>query len=156
MSLKKINNKIKNLKYGKNCKIFSSSNIFDCEIGDNVFVGPFVEIQNNCYVGNNTRISSHTSICSHVKIGENCFIGHGVVFINDKFNTALSYKEKKNKEKIWLKKTIIKNNVQIGSGACILPIKICSDVIIGAGSVVTKDISEPGTYVGNPAKKYEI
>jgi acetyltransferase-like isoleucine patch superfamily enzyme len=141
MSLKKIKNKIKNLKYGKNCKIFSSSNIFDCEIGDNIFVSPFFEIQKNYYVGNNTRISSHISTCSHVKIWENCFIRHGVALINDKFCTALNYKEKKNKEKIWLKKTIIKNNAQIGSGACILPIEICSDVIIGTGSVVTKDIS---------------
>lgn len=156
MGFKKIKNQIKNLKCGKNCQVFSSANIYDCEIGDNVFIGPFVEIQNNCYIGNDTRVSGHTSICSHVKIGENCFIGHGVVFINDKFNTAISYKEKRREERVWLKNTKIKNNVLIGSGSCILPVKICSNVIIGAGSVVTKDILEPGTYFGNPAKKLKI
>lgn len=136
---------MKNVKKGKNVKIIQPVNIYGCTLQDDVFVGPFVEIQNDVIIRNNTRIQSHSFICSNVSIGEFCFIGHGVMFTNDKFtNKKLS--------KNFLS-TNIGNKVYIGSNATILPISICDNVVIGAGSVVTKNIKEPGIYAGNPAKK---
>lgn len=128
-------------------KIIEPVNLYDCILEENVFVGPFVEIQNNVLIKKNTRIQSHTFICAEVTIGQNCFIGHGVVFTNDKFNHGKVIKEPP------YMKTLIGNNVLIGSNSTILPVQICGDVVIGAGSVVTKNISEPGIYVGNPASK---
>ena len=145
--IKEKKSKIRKVKSGKNCKIVQPVNLYECELGDNVFVGPFVEITKGVSIGNNTRISSHSFICPKVEIGKNCFIGHGVMFVNDKFsNSKINFEEEN-----WLK-TTIGNNVLIGSNATILPVKICENVTIGAGSVVTKDISIPGTYMGNPAK----
>lgn len=136
--------KIVNLKKGKNCKIIEPVNIYGATLGNNVFIGPFVEIQKNVFVDDNTRIQSHSFLCEKVKIGKNCFIGHGTMFINDDFKN-----DKINKV---FKKTNISNNVLIGSNSTILPVKICSKVIIGAGSVVTKNINKSGVYAGNPAK----
>jgi acetyltransferase-like isoleucine patch superfamily enzyme len=136
---------MKKFTQGKNVKIMQPVNIYGCTLHDEVFVGPFVEIQNDVIVRNRTRIQSHTFICSNVSIGEDCFIGHGVMFINDKFaNRKLS--------KNFLS-TVIGNKVYVGSNSTILPVSICDDVVIGAGSVVTKDITESGTYAGNPAKR---
>ena len=143
---------IKKVKFGKKVKIIQPSNIYECEIGDNVFIGPFVEIQKNSKIGNNVKIQSHSFICELVTIGSNVFIGHGVMFINDKFKENGPARGKKS---LW-KKTRIGNNVSIGSNSTILPVKICNDTIIGAGSVVTKDIISPGIYAGNPAYKLKI
>ena len=137
--------KIVNLKKGKNCEIIEPVNIYGATLGNNVFIGPFVEIQKNVFVDDNTRIQSHSFLCEKVKIGKNCFIGHGTMFINDDFKN-----DKINKV---FKQTNISNNVLIGSNSTILPVKICSKVIIGAGSVVTKNINKSGVYAGNPAKK---
>jgi len=136
--------KIINLKKGKNCKIVEPVNIYGATLGNSVFIGPFVEIQKNVFVDDNTRIQSHSFLCEKVKIGKNCFIGHGTMFINDDFKN-----DKINKV---FKQTNISNNVLIGSNSTILPVKICSKVIIGAGSVVTKNINKSGVYAGNPAK----
>ena len=136
--------KIVNLKKGKNCKIIEPVNIYGATLRNNVFIGPFVEIQKNVFVDDNTRIQSHSFLCEKVKIGKNCFIGHGTMFINDDFKNG-----KINKV---FKQTNISNNVLIGSNSTILPVKICSKVIIGAGSVVTKNIIKSGVYAGNPAK----
>ena len=136
--------KIVNLKKGKNCKIIEPVNIYGATLGNNVFIGPFVEIQKNVFVDDYTRIQSHSFLCEKVKIGKNCFIGHGTMFINDDFKN-----DKINKV---FKQTNISNNVLIGSNSTILPVKICSKVIIGAGSVVTKNIIKSGVYAGNPAK----
>ena len=136
---------MKNVKQGKGVKIVQPVNLYGCTLNDYVFVGPFVEIQNNVTVGNNTRIQSHSFICSNVSIGEDCFVGHGVIFTNDKFTDK---KLSRN-----LMPTNIGNKVYIGSNSTILPISICSDVVIGAGSVVVKDIIESGIYAGNPARK---
>ena len=136
--------KIVNLKKGKNCKIIEPVNIYGATLGNNVFIGPFVEIQKNVFVDDDTRIQSHSFLCEKVKIGKNCFIGHGTMFINDDFKN-----DKINKV---FKQTNISNNVLIGSNSTILPVKICSKVIIGAGSVVTKNINKSGVYAGNPAK----
>jgi acetyltransferase-like isoleucine patch superfamily enzyme len=112
-------------------------------------VGPFVEIQKGVVIGSFTKIQSHSFVCELVSIGEQCFIGHGVMFINDLFSDGAPANGDKSK---W-KATRIGNKVSIGSNATILPVTICDQVVIGAGAVVTKDIMEPGTYVGNPARK---
>ena len=140
--------KIKNVSFGKNVKIINPVNLYDCKIGDGVFVGPFVEIQSNVNIKKNTKIQSHTFICSNVSIGNNCFIGHGVAFINDDFKIG---KNANGKKTLW-KKTKISDEVYIGSNSSILPVNICSNVVIGAGSVVTKSINKAGIYAGNPAK----
>jgi acetyltransferase-like isoleucine patch superfamily enzyme len=118
-------------------------------LGNNCFVGPFVEIQKNVVIGSNTKVQSHTFICELVTIGNNCFISHGVMFINDVFKNGGPAGGDKS---LW-KKTVIGNGVSIGTNATILPVEIVDNVVIGAGAVVTKDILEPGVYVGNPAKK---
>lgn len=143
------NAEIINVEFGINVKIVTPVNIYGCKIGNNCFIGPFVEIQKNVVIGNNTKIQSHSFICELVKIGNNCFIGHGVVFINDLFTNGCPAG---GDTTLW-KSTIIGNDVSIGSNATILPISICDNVVIGAGAVVTKDIKEPGKYIGNPAKK---
>lgn len=136
------------VKFGINVKVVLPSNLYGCSIGDNSFVGPFTEIQENVNIGNFTKIQSHAFICSLVTIGNNCFIGHGVKFVNDKFShggPAMGDRSKWDKTKIG-------DKVSIGTNATILPVNICNNVVIGAGAVVTKDITIPGVYVGNPAK----
>ena len=128
--------------------IIEPVNLYGCTLGNGVFVGPFVEIQKGVSIGKNTRIQSHSFICELVSIGENCIIAHGVMFINDTF--ALGGPSKG--DKAFWKNTKIGNQVSIGSNATILPVDICDDVVIGAGSVVTKNITKPGIYAGNPAK----
>ena len=137
-----------NVKFGRNVVVIQPSNIYGCEVHVDVFIGPFVEIQRNSVIGRGSRIQSHSFVCELVEIGEFCFIAHGVMFINDLFSSggpAGGIQEK------W-KHTKIGNNVSIGSNATILPVTICSNVVIGAGSVVTADISESGIYAGNPAR----
>tara|TARA_Y100001933_G_C18944341_1_gene540995 strand:+ start:841 stop:1308 length:468 start_codon:yes stop_codon:yes gene_type:complete len=138
---------IVDVRFGDNVRIIKPVNIYKCSIGDNCFVGPFVEIQCGVTIGNYVKIQSHSFICDMVLIGDNCFIGHGVMFINDTF--ASGRPAGGNKE-LW-SRTIINSNVSIGSNSTILPVEICSNVVIGAGSVVTKDITSPGIYAGNPA-----
>ena len=133
---------------GENVTIVQPCNIYGCTIGSNCFVGPFTEIQKTATIGDNCRIQSHSFICELVTIGNGCFIGHGVMFINDVFSGGGPARGNKD---LW-KSTTIGNNVSIGSNATILPVAICDDVFIGAGSVVTKNIVTPGVYAGNPAK----
>ena len=136
---------INNIKQGTGVKIIEPVNLYGCILQDNVFVGPFVEIQDNVIIGERSRIQSHSFICSNVEIGSDCFIGHGVMFTNDKFVDRKLSKD--------FLPTKLGNKVYVGSNATILPISICDDVVIGAGSVVTKDILQPGTYAGNPARR---
>ena len=140
---------IRNVDFGENVKVVEPLNIYECKIGNNCFIGPFVEIQKDVVIGNNTKVQSHAFICELVTIGNNCFISHGAMFINDTFSTGGPAGGDQSK---W-KKTKIGNNVSIGTNATILPVNICDNVVIGAGSVVTKNISESGTYVGNPARR---
>ncbi|MBN1157298.1 N-acetyltransferase [Candidatus Woesearchaeota archaeon] len=136
---------IKDCKIGKNTKIWNYVNLYGCEIGNNSMIGSFVEIQPDVKIGNGCRIQSHTFICSGVTVEDNVFIGHGVMFIND------VYPPSHDKSK-W-KSTLIKKGASIGSNATILPVKIGENSVIGAGSVVTKDV-EPSTIVaGVPARK---
>jgi acetyltransferase-like isoleucine patch superfamily enzyme len=139
--------KIINVKCGSGVKIIKPSNLYNCSLDDDVFVGPFVEIQANVTIGSRTKVQSHSFICSLVSIGEDCFVGHGVMFVNDTFSSGGPSCGDQSK---W-KKTRIGNRVSIGSNSTILPVQICDDVVIGAGAVVTKDIVLSGIYAGNPA-----
>ena len=134
--------------FGENVKVVQPVNLYGCTIGEGTFVGPFVEIQKDVTIGRSCKIQSHTFICELVTIGDECFIGHGVMFINDLFSTGGPAAGDKTK---W-KSTSIGRKVSIGSNATILPVSICDNVVIGAGSVVTKDITRPGIYAGNPAR----
>lgn len=134
--------------WGQQVKVVLPVNLYGCTIGDNCFIGPFVEIQKGVCIGAKCRIQSHSFICELVTIGTNCFIGHGVTFINDKFSDGKPAEGDKEK---W-KETRIGNNVSIGSNVTILPVNICDNVVIGAGAVVTRDIKIKGKYAGNPAK----
>ncbi|NLR90505.1 acyltransferase [Flammeovirga agarivorans] len=147
MNIKKVS--INDIKTGKNVNIIEPVNLYGCNIGENTFIGPFVEIQKNVTIGSNCKIQSHTFICELVTIGSNTVIAHGVMFINDLFEDGHPANGDKSK---W-KETKIGNNVSIGSNATILPVTVCDNVVIGAGSVVTKNIDQPGTYIGNPAFK---
>ena len=148
MKIKKHQVGIRDVDFGENVTIVEPCNLYGCTIGDNSFIGPFVEVQSGVSVGCNTRIQSHSFICELVTIGDNCFVGHGVMFINDLFSDGGPAFGDQSK---W-KKTNIGNKVSIGSNATILPVNICDNVVIGAGAVVTKDITEEGIYAGNPAR----
>jgi len=125
--------------------------LYECQIGDNCFIGSFVEIQKGVIIGKRAKVQSHSFTCELVSIGEDCFIGHGVMFINDTFSKGRPANGNTSYEK-----ADIGSNVSIGSNATILPVSICENVVIGAGAVVTKDIKESGTYVGNPSKKLNL
>lgn len=140
---------IKDVLFGENVKITGPVNLYGCRIGSGCFIGPFTEVQKSVIIGDRCKIQSHTFICELVTIGADCFIGHGTMFINDLFSGGGPARGDKSK---W-KSTVIGNHVSIGSNATILPVTICDRVVIGAGAVVTKDITEPGIYAGNPAKK---
>jgi acetyltransferase-like isoleucine patch superfamily enzyme len=140
---------IRDVNFGVAVKVVEPCNIYECSIGSNSFIGPFCEIQKSVLIGERCKIQSHTFICELVTIGNDCFIGHGVMFINDLFSDG---GPAGGDQKKW-KKTLIGNQVSIGSNATILPVQICDGVVIGAGSVVTKNITEKGIYAGNPAKK---
>ena len=134
--------------FGENVKIVSPVNLYGCTIGNHCFIGPFVEIQQTVSIGDGTRIQSHAFICELVEVGHSCFIGHGVMFINDLFSSGGPAGGDRSK---W-ERTVVGNHVSIGSNATILPVTICDHVVIGAGAVVTKNITTPGIYAGNPAK----
>ena len=143
----KLKSGIKKVKFGKHCQFVDPVNLYGCKLGNSIFVGPFVEIQKNVTIGNNTRIQSHSFICEKVIIGSNCFISHGVTFVND-----LVKKGKIDRTSKSFKKTFVGNNVVIGSNSTILPVTIGNNIVIGAGSVVTKNLKIKGIYAGNPAK----
>lgn len=134
---------------GGGVTITEPANLYGCTLGDDVFVGPFVEIQKQVSIGARTRVQSHSFICEFVKIGRDCFVGHGVMFVNDTFASGGPARGDRTK---W-RATNIGNAVSIGSNATIMPVSICDRVVIGAGAVVTRDINEPGIYAGNPARK---
>jgi acetyltransferase-like isoleucine patch superfamily enzyme len=139
---------IVDVQFGKNVKVIEPVNLYGCQIGDGCFVGPFTEIQKGVVIGMSTKIQSHCFICEMVTIGDHCFVGHGATFINDLFLDGGPAGGDRSK---WMA-TRIGNRVSIGSNATLLPVTICDGAVIGAGAVVTRDITEPGTYAGNPAQ----
>ncbi|WP_200552014.1 acyltransferase [Kosakonia sp. LAM2021] len=138
---------VRNVTCGDNVVIYEPANLYDCTLADDVFVGPFVEIQGHTQIGKGSKIQSHSFICEYVTIGERCFIGHGVMFANDMFRDGKPDPDSNNWGRI-----VIGNDVSIGSGATILAVTITDGCVIGAGSVVTKSIREKGVYAGNPAR----
>ncbi len=133
--------------FGANVTVIEPTNLYGCDIGDDTFIGPFVEIQRGAIIGKRCRIQSHSFICELVTIGDDCFISHGAMFINDLFLTG----GPAGKPELW-RQTKLGNHVSVGTNATILPVTICDQVVIGAGAVVTKDITVPGIYAGNPAR----
>ena len=142
------------VKLGKDVKLSKFINLYGCEIGDETKIGAFVEIQKNATVGKRCKISSHTFICEGVVIEDNAFIGHGVMFINDSYPRATAADGNLQTEADWkVERTVIKRGASIGSGATILcNVTIGENAIIGAGSVVTKDVPANSIVAGNPAK----
>jgi acetyltransferase-like isoleucine patch superfamily enzyme len=143
-----LDSRVRDSVFGENVTIMLPANIYGATFGDNVFVGPFCEVQSEVFIGDRSRIQSHSFICSLVTIGDDCFIGHGVMFTND-----LHPGGPNRGDRLKLIPTVIGARVSIGSGATILPVSICSDVEIGAGAVVTRDIQVPGIYAGIPARR---
>ena len=139
---------VRDVACGLNVRIVEPANVYDCTLGDDCFVGPFVEIQKGVVIGARTRVQSHAFVCELVTIGADCFIGHGVMFVNDLFSTG---GPARGRRELWAA-THVGDRVSIGSGATLLAVRICDDVVIGAGAVVTRDIVRPGIYAGNPAR----
>jgi acetyltransferase-like isoleucine patch superfamily enzyme len=143
------------VKLGANVQLGKFLNLYGCVIGDNTKIGAFVEIQKDALIGRNCKISSHTFICEGVTIGDNCFVGHGVMFINDNYPSAVTEDGKLEADSDWADRfrTIkVGRNVSIGSNATILGgVAIGDSAIIGAGSVVTKDVPANQIWAGNPA-----
>ena len=142
------------VKLGRNVKLSRFINLYGCEIGDETKIGAFVEIQKNATVGQCCKISSHTFVCEGVDIEDNVFVGHGVMFINDSYPRATTTAGNLQTEKDWhVEKTVVKRGASIGSGATILcKVTIGENAIVGAGSVVTRDVPPNAIVAGNPAK----
>jgi acetyltransferase-like isoleucine patch superfamily enzyme len=141
---------VRDVTCGEGVRIVEPANVYECTLGPGCFVGPFVEIQKGVKIGARTKVQSHAFICELVEIGDDCFIGHGVMFTNDLF--AHGGPARGNRS-LW-KATRLGNRVSVGSNATLLPVNICDDVVIGAGAVVSRDITESGTYSGNPARRH--
>jgi len=139
---------IVDVSFGERVTVVEPVNLYGCTIRDDCFIGPFVEIQRGVVIGERCRIQSHAFICELVIIGDDCFISHGAMFINDLFSGGGPAKGRRD---LW-RSTKLGKGVSIGTNATILPVTICDRVVIGAGAVVTKDITKPGIYVGNPAR----
>jgi acetyltransferase-like isoleucine patch superfamily enzyme len=139
---------IRDVEFGEGVTVVEPVNLYGCSIGDGTFVGPFVEIQKGARIGRRCKVQSHAFICEMVSIGDDCFISHGAMFINDPFSGGGPARGDRT---LW-KPTEIGDRVSIGTNATILPVKIVGNVVVGAGAVVTKDILEPGVYAGNPAR----
>lgn len=143
-----------NVKLGQSVRLSKFINLYGCEIGDETKIGAFVEIQKNASIGQRCKISSHTFICEGVTIEDNVFVGHGVTFVNDSYPRATAPDGGLQTEKDWkVERTLVKKGASIGSGATILAnVTIGEDAIVGAGSVVTRDVPPNTIVAGNPAK----
>lgn len=139
---------IKDSSIGKNVKIMPFVNLYECEVGDDSFIGPFVEIQKGVKIGKNVRVQSHSFLCTGVIVEDNVFIGHGVMFVNDLYPPQFD-------ETKW-KGTIVRKGSSIGNNSTILPVEIGENAIVGAGSTVTKDVLPNAIVAGNPARLLRI
>jgi acetyltransferase-like isoleucine patch superfamily enzyme len=141
------------VKLGKDVKLSGFINLYGCEIGDGTKIGPFVEVQKNAVIGQRCKISSHTFVCEGVTIEDNVFIGHGVTFINDSFPRATNAHGELQTERDWkVERTVVKKGASVGSGSTILAnLTIGENAIVGAGSVVTRDVPTNSVVMGNPA-----
>ncbi|HEX2961275.1 MAG TPA: acyltransferase [Ignavibacteriales bacterium] len=150
--------KINDVKLGENVKIYDFVNLYGCSIGDNTKVGTFVEIQKNATIGKNCKISSHTFICEGVHIEDEVFIGHNVTFINDKYPQSTNPDGSMQNEQDWkVVETFIKRRASIGSSATILcGVTIGENAVVGAGSVVTKDVPPNAVVAGVPARIIKV
>jgi acetyltransferase-like isoleucine patch superfamily enzyme len=146
------------VRLGKDVRLSPFVNLYGCEVGDNTKIGAFVEIQKNAKVGKNCKISSHTFVCEGVSIQDNVFVGHGVVFINDLFPRATTAQGELQTEKDWkVERTLVKKGASIGSGSTILAnVVIGENAMVGAGSVVTRDVPDNAVVAGNPAKVLRV
>jgi len=147
-SPKRLQARVRDVACGARVRIVEPANLYGCTLGDDCFVGPFVEIQQGVTVGARTKVQSHAFVCELVTIGADCFVGHGVMFTNDTFARGGPARGDRS---LW-KATRIGDRVCIGSNATLLPVTVCDGAVIGAGAVVTRDITEPGVYAGNPAR----
>ena len=143
---------IRDVDFGVGVTVIEPVNLYGCKIGDGAFIGPFVEIQSGVVVGKRCRVQSHAFICDLVEIGDDCFISHGAMFINDLFTVGGPAKGRRD---LW-RSSKIGNQVSIGTNATILPVSIVDRVVVGAGAVVTKDLLVPGIYIGNPARLLRV
>jgi UDP-2-acetamido-3-amino-2,3-dideoxy-glucuronate N-acetyltransferase len=144
---------IDDVEFGKNVVVHPFVNLYGCRIGDNTRIGPFVEIQRGAVVGANCKIQSHAFICDGVEIGDEVFVSHGVIFINDKFPRATTEAGELQTEADWeLLRTLVGHRATLGSGAVVLGgVRIGEGALIGAGAVVTRDVAPNETVTGNPA-----
>ena len=142
------------VRLGNDVKLAPFVNLYGCDVGENTKIGAFVEIQKNARVGQNCKISSHSFVCEGVTIEDNVFVGHGVIFINDLFPRATNENGELQTEKDWkVGQTLVKKGASIGSGATILAnVVIGENAMVGAGSVVTRDVPDNAVVAGNPAK----
>ncbi len=139
---------IRDVSFGERVVVVEPANLYECSIGNDCFIGPFVEIQRGVEIGHRCRIQSHAFICELVVMGDDCFVSHGAMFINDTFARG---GPARGDQSLW-RPTRLGSHVSIGTHATILPVSICDHAVIGAGAVVTRDIQQPGVYAGNPAR----